>query len=99
MPCGQLDIDTGSVLRDALDRALRRPGPRVVVDLSRLDFCDSTGLSAFVMAHTYAGEHGGWFRLAAPTPFLERVLRTVGLATVLPVYPSVSDAVQPSVHP
>ena len=46
---GNLDIDSATVLTTTLDQVLKRPVPRVVVDLSGVEFCDSTGLSAFVV--------------------------------------------------
>jgi anti-sigma B factor antagonist len=89
---GSLDIDSAPVLVTTLDQALDRPAPRVVVDLSGVDFCDSTGLSAFVLGHNRASAAGGWLRLAAPGEWLARLLDTLGLTKRVPVYPSVADA-------
>ena len=89
---GQLDIDSAAVLNTTLDQVLDRPVPRIVVDLSGVEFCDSTGLSAFVVGHRRAAEAGGWVRLAAPSPWLTRLLDTVGLSRRLDVYPEVGDA-------
>ncbi|BBH70467.1 hypothetical protein ACTI_71520 [Actinoplanes sp. OR16] len=90
---GNLDLDSAPSLAGCLDEALSRPEPRVVVDLSGVDFCDSIGLSTFVTGHNRARAAGGWLRIAAPSEFLERLLNTVGLADRLGVYPSVADAV------
>ncbi|MFI5493849.1 STAS domain-containing protein [Actinoplanes sp. NPDC051859] len=89
---GNLDVDTAPVLRTTLDQVLDGPLPRVVVDLSGVEFCDSTGLSAFVVGHRRAAALGGWLRLAAPGEWLHGLLRTVGLVPVLDVYSSVADA-------
>jgi anti-sigma B factor antagonist len=89
---GNLDLDSSTVLTTALDQVLDRPEPRVVVDLSGIEFCDSTGLSAFVTGHKRAVAAGGWLRLAAPGDFLGRLLDTVGISTRLGVYPTVGDA-------
>jgi anti-sigma B factor antagonist len=89
---GNLDIDSAAVLTTTLDQVLDRPAPRVVVDLSDVEFCDSTGLSAFVVGHNRATATGGWVRLANPTPFLADLLETVGLAERMGMYPSVIDA-------
>jgi anti-sigma B factor antagonist len=89
---GNLDIDSGTTLTTTLDQVLDRPAPRVVVDLSGIEFCDSTGLSALVVGHNRAAADGGWLRLAAPGEFLERLLGTVGLTSRLAVYPTVGDA-------
>jgi anti-sigma B factor antagonist len=89
---GNLDIDSAPVLTTALDQVLNAPAPRVVVDLSGVEFCDSTGLSAFVVGHNRAVALGGWLRLAAPGEFLSRLLDTVGLTPAVPVYGDVADA-------
>ncbi|WP_306214295.1 STAS domain-containing protein [Actinoplanes sp. RD1] len=89
---GNLDLDSAPVLDTTLGQVLDRPVPRVVVDLAGVEFCDSTGLSAFVVAHNRAQAVGGWVRLASPSEWLHGLLRTVGLADALQVYPSVADA-------
>jgi anti-sigma B factor antagonist len=89
---GNLDIDSAAVLTTTLDQVLDRPAPRVVVDLSGVEFCDSTGLSAFIVGHNRAAATDGWLRLACPTDFLARLLDTVGLTARLGVYPSVAEA-------
>jgi anti-anti-sigma factor len=89
---GNLDIDSVSVLTTTLDRVLDRPAPRVVVDLSGVEFCDSVGLSAFVVGHHRAAAGGGWLRLAAPTDWMNHLLDTVGLTGRLGIYPAVAEA-------
>jgi anti-sigma B factor antagonist len=89
---GNLDIDSASVLTTTLDQILDVPSPRVVVDLADVEFCDSTGLSAFVVGHNRAVAGGGWLRLAGPNRFLAGLLTTVGLTTRIGVYPTVGEA-------
>ena len=89
---GNLDIDSATVLGTSLDQVLDRPHPRIVVDLSGVDFCDSPGLSAFVVGHNRARGAGGWVRLAAPSEWMTRLLDTVGLSGRLGVYPTVAEA-------
>jgi anti-anti-sigma factor len=66
----------------------------VVVDLSGVEFCDSTGLSALVVGHNRAAATGGWVRLAAPSEWMSGLLDTVGLSGRLGVYPSVAEALE-----
>ena len=63
-----------------------------MVDLSGVDFCDSTGLSAFVVGHKRAADAGGWLRLAAPSAWMTELLTTVGLTGRLGIYPGVAEA-------
>lgn len=89
---GNLDLDSAPVLDTTLGQVLARPLPRIVVDLSGVEFCDSTGLSSFVVAHNKAASVGGWVRLACPSDWLHGLLKTLGLTGALEVFPSVADA-------
>jgi anti-sigma B factor antagonist len=89
---GSLDIDTAPSLKANLNRLVERPSPRVVVDLSGLDFCDSMGVGVLVTAHGRAMERGGWVRLAAPSGFLRRLLDTLGLTGYLSLHHDVDAA-------
>ena len=89
---GDLDLDSSTVLSTTLEQVLDRPAPRIVIDLTGVGFCDSTGLSAFAVGHNRALAGGGWLRLAGPSEFLGELLDTVGLTPRIPVYPTVGDA-------
>jgi anti-anti-sigma factor len=89
---GDLDMDSATVLGTTLDQVLDQPEPRVVVDVSGVAFCDSTGLSSFVLGHHRARASGGWLRVAAPSDGMVRLLGTVGLTPQIEIYPSVADA-------
>jgi anti-sigma B factor antagonist len=89
---GQLDIDSAPRLRSALDELRARSEHRIVVDLGRLRFCDSIGLSALLVAARDCAEHGGFLRLADPSAFLQRICSVVGIAEALPMYRTVEDA-------
>jgi len=91
---GSLDNDTAPSLKANLNRLVERPAPRVVVDVSGLDFCDSMGVGVLVTAHGRAMDHGGWVRLAAPSGFLRRLFETLGLADYLSQFPDVETALK-----
>lgn len=91
-PCGQLDMETAPRLQAALDGLVGAGRVRIVVDLGRLTFCDSTGLSALVVAGRRCEAAGGFLRLARPNPFLINLLTVVGVRDVLHVYDSVEAA-------
>jgi anti-sigma B factor antagonist len=89
---GQLDIDTADLLTGALSAVTRAPRPRIVVDMTGVTFCDSIGLSSLAVAHNRCTAGGGYLRIAAPSPFLTRVLSVVGLVREVPMYRSVEGA-------
>ena len=91
-PSGQLDVETAPRLKAALDGLIDAGRTRIVVDLGRLTFCDSIGLSALVVAGRTCEAAGGFLRLARPNPFLLNLLTVVGVRDALHVYDSVQSA-------
>jgi anti-sigma B factor antagonist len=71
---GELDIAGAATLDAELDRVSRSPGLHaLVVDLSRVEFMDSTGLRAVVVAGRRAGEAGVRFGLVRGGEPVQRV--------------------------
>ncbi|WP_267970549.1 STAS domain-containing protein [Streptacidiphilus albus] len=91
---GELDFDSAPLLRSLFQEALDIDGARVVLDASRLTFCDSTGLNALVVARRAATERGSVVSVAAPTPAMARVLAMSGVDTVIAVHPTRAEAVE-----
>jgi anti-sigma B factor antagonist len=79
-------------LRAALLEAADRANHEIVVDLTQLEFLDSTGLGALIGAHKRAAEHSGSVRLVAHEGQILRLLRITGLLDVFSVYPTVEAA-------
>src|ERR1700676_4854211 len=90
---GSLDIATSPAVRAALVSASERGDHRLIVDLTRLEFLDSTGLGALIGAQRRAKEFGGEVRLVAKEGQILRLLLITGLLKVFAVYPTLEDAV------
>ncbi|XVQ11072.1 STAS domain-containing protein [Spirillospora sp. CA-255316] len=86
---GELDLYTAPRLQTALAGVLRDQIDRVVVDMSGIDFCDSTGMNVLLSALKRLQERGGTLELAAPRPAVRRILQVTGLDSVF----TVTDAV------
>lgn len=85
---GGLDVATVAMLRAELVSAIDAcgPGADVVVDVSALDFIDSTGLGAFVAgARRLHQRGGGSIVLRAPRRALRYTLQVAGLERVFVV--------------
>ncbi|TXS43761.1 STAS domain-containing protein [Streptomyces sp. OR43] len=89
---GDLDIDNIAPLGAALERAAEDGNGPVVVDLSDVSFADSTTVNALLQGQVLLGPR---LRLAAPSPFMERLIGVLGLDSVLPVFPTVPEAIDP----
>jgi anti-anti-sigma factor len=91
-PVGDIDFGSHEALRAAAADALARGRVRLVLDLSGVRICDSTGLSMFVDLHRQTRERGGWLRLAATRPLLAKTLGITRLDGLLPIYGTVDAA-------
>jgi anti-anti-sigma factor len=82
-PAGEVDAATADVLRDAI-RDAAETGPRcLVVDLSGLTFCGSTGLVVLLEASRAAEAAGAHFGTVAGRSMMRRILDITGLRPVL----------------
>ncbi len=89
---GSLDLATAPTVRAALSEATEKGGNNLIVDLTQLEFLDSTGLGVLIGAHRRAAEHGGTFRLIVTEGPISRLLNITGLIAVFAVYHSAEDA-------
>lgn len=89
---GSLDLATAPTVRAALTDATDKGGHHIVVDLTQLEFLDSTGLGVLIGAHRRAAERGGSLRLIVHDGPISRLLNITGLIGVFAVYHSLEDA-------
>jgi len=91
---GEIDLYTVPKLQRELTSLLGASDPvRLVVDLSGVDFCDSTGVNVLLAAHRQAREKGGDLELAAPRPAVRKILQVTGLESVFTVTDDPAHAV------
>lgn len=88
---GSLDIATAPTVRAALLEA-SETARDIIVDLTGLEFIDSTGLGALIGAHRRALEHDGKVRLVVREGPIARLLNITGLVRVFSVYGSFDEA-------
>jgi anti-anti-sigma factor len=89
---GELDIASAPALRDQLLSLLGPGSSRLVIDLSRVSFCDASGLAVLVNIARRARLLGGYLRLAAVSPQVGQVLNITGLHRHLANFPTVQAA-------
>lgn len=91
---GELDIASSGPLAQRFSDLLFQGHTRIVVDLTRLTFCDAAGLRAFVTASRLAKTHRGWLRIAAAQPRMTRIISIADLSRILPGYKTTQDALE-----
>ena len=77
---GELDLASSPALESELERGAASGAPLVIVDLRRLEFMDSTGLSVLVRAHQRATETGQRFGVVRGPQQVQRLLSLTGVA-------------------
>jgi anti-sigma B factor antagonist len=82
---GEIDLYTAPRLQSELMAAINGGHVRLVVDMSGVDFCDSTGINVLLAAHRHARERGGELALARPGSATRKVLQVTGLESVFTV--------------
>jgi anti-sigma B factor antagonist len=90
---GDLDVEGGPVLRDALQGALDElPGARLVVDLEGVDFLDSAGIGVLVGGRERARSLDGDLVLVATGRNVLKVLELTGLDRAFEIHASRDEA-------
>lgn len=93
---GEIDVYTAPQLRERLVSMVDGGARRVVVDLGRVEFLDSTGLGVLVGALKRLRGVSGELLLVCNQERLLKIFRITGLDRVFTLYPTVEGAT--SVH-
>ncbi|WNV86190.1 STAS domain-containing protein [Umezawaea sp. Da 62-37] len=91
---GELDHHSAPALSEALEAVPFGPEHGVVIDLTGLSYCDSTGISVLVIAFQNAQAADSPFGLAGLNRELMRVFQIAGLDKFLPFHATVDEAVE-----
>jgi anti-sigma B factor antagonist len=79
VPVGELDLSTGATLDRRLRELHESGSGRLVVDLRRLSFMDSSGLRLLLRWNEAVRADGAELSLIAGPPEIQRVFETTGL--------------------
>ena len=92
---GEIDVYTAPQLRERLIALVEWGDRRVVVDLAKVDFLDSTGLGVLVGGLKRLRSHDGDLLLVCTQSRILKVFEITGLTKVFSIYDTVDDAVAP----
>ena len=88
---GELDVTSSQRFDDCLSEAAAL-SDRVILDMSEVDFMDTTALAVIVAHWRRAADEGGRFLLAGARYRCTKALWITGLADRLPMYDTVEEA-------
>jgi anti-sigma B factor antagonist len=85
---GEVDISVAEALEEALEAAIRESVGAFVVDLSDLDFIESTGLQVLLRARGLLGREDRALAVVCPHGPVRRVFELSGLSELFVLFPS-----------
>ena len=89
---GEVDLNVSSQVASAIDALVRERTPRLVVDLSRVTYIDSSGLAVLIGGMQKVEDYGGIFALAGICEDVRSILETARLDQFFVTYPHVDAA-------
>jgi anti-sigma B factor antagonist len=96
-PTGRLDITTAWQFRLKLQECISKISPYVVVNLSHVNFIDSSGLTSLVAGMRDADKVNGSFRLCNVHPEAKLVFEVTMMDSVFEIFGTEEQALE-SVH-
>ncbi|WP_443071700.1 STAS domain-containing protein [Streptomyces sp. NBC_01477] len=95
---GEIDLNVTAGLHMTVEDCLREGIRTIDIDLTVLDFCDVSGLNAFLAVAERTASLGGFLRLRHPRPAIARLLELSGTGFLLRSPPSAGER-QPASDP
>lgn len=92
---GEIDVATAPRLREQLIALVNDQRYRLVVDLSGVDFIDSTGLGVLIGALKRVRSHDGDLHLVCSDSRIVRVFEITGLDQIFRIHETLDAAVVP----
>ncbi len=96
---GEIDLYTAPRLQAEFTRLLETGPDRVVIDMSGVEFCDSTGMNVLLSALKRMRERGGRLEVASPRPAVRKILQVTGLDSVFTVHDTIPAELLTAEHP
>ena len=93
---GEIDLHVSPRISEKLAEMIKAKSSRVIVDLSRVTYIDSSGLAVLISAMQDVEEYGGRFALAGLQENVKTIFETARLDKVFLMYPHVDAALAAS---
>ena len=92
---GEVDVYTAPALRERLVQAADSGCSELVVDMSAVEFIDSSGLGVLVSVLKRVAEAGGTMSIVSDREIVLKVFRITGLDRVFHIVPTLAEATEP----
>ena len=83
---GEIDHHSAVSVRSSMDELIRRRRPdELVIDMSAVDFMDSSGLGLIMGRYAVVKEIGGEICVTDPNPRIERIMNLAGMERIIKI--------------
>lgn len=89
---GEIDTKTSAGVKNKLQELFRDKPQVLVVDMTAVEFMDSSGLATLVGALKWCRTNGSELRLAALTQSVKSIFEICRLETIFQIYDNLSEA-------
>jgi anti-sigma B factor antagonist len=89
---GEIDVYTAPRLREKIISLVDGGNYRLIIDMERVEFLDSTGLGVLVGGLKRLRQHDGGIDLVCTQGRILRIFRITGLSKVFSIYNTVEEA-------
>ena len=89
---GQIDLNVSAKVADSLAQLIKDKPARLVVDLSGVNYIDSSGLAVLINGMRDMEDFGGIFILAGVRAEVRPILESARLENFFLIFPSVDEA-------
>jgi len=89
---GELDYHSSPELREKLTELTAKQAPKILVNLSGVEYMDSSGIATFVEAFQKTKRYQGRLILAALTATVRGVFEIAKLDSIFEIAPTVAEA-------
>jgi anti-sigma B factor antagonist len=91
---GRLTSFEIKAFRDMIEGLLKQGQRNIILNLTRLDYLDSSGIGELARSYVSAVKHGGAMRVVGLAPKVEEVLKITQLYQVFPEFPDEDSALE-----
>ena len=92
---GEVDVYTAPALRNRLVEAVESECGVIIVDMTGVDFIDSSGLGVLVSALKRVREHDAIMRIVCSKESILKIFKITGLDRVFPISATLAEAIKP----
>jgi anti-sigma B factor antagonist len=91
---GRLTSFEARAFRDTIHQLMKQGNSNIVLNLTRLDYLDSSGVGELVRNYTTVVKSGGAMKVVGLAPKVEEILKVTQLYQVFPEYPDEASALE-----